>query len=209
MNSILTILTTSAFFANSAMALTVPIVAVFIVEDLVGGSVAAAGFAATIYMVVKALLQIPVGRYTDGDSGCMREYGVMLVGRVLLVAVPFLYLFIDHIRELYMLQVLAGIGAALVYPGWMVLFTRFADHQQEGREWSWFNTLVTFGGAAAASFGGWSAQRFGFDVVFITWGILEAISLMTTLFLSQHHTDLATGCATVRRKHIVHNVHCA
>lgn len=188
------------------MALIGPIIAVFIAEDLVGGSVAAAGFAATIYMVVKALVQIPIGRYTDGDSGCMREYGVTVVGRSLLVAVPFLYLTIDHVYGLYALQALVGIGAALVYPGWMVLFTRFADHQQEGREWSWFNTLVTLGGAVAASLGGWSAERYGFGVVFIAWGVLEAISLATTLLLSHHRADLATGCATARRKHIVHEV---
>lgn len=206
MNIILRILTTSAFFANSALGLVAPIVAVFIAGDLIGGSVAAAGFATSIYLVVKAILQVPVGKYTDGDEGCLREYRVMLIGRALLTIVPFLYVAMTRIEHLYMVEALAGVGAALVYPGWMVLFTRFADHQKEGREWSWFNTLVVLGAAAAASLGGWGAERLGFDAVFIAWGVLEVVSFATTLLLSRHRHDLLSGCSTVRRRDLVHEV---
>jgi MFS family permease len=206
MNPILRILTTSALFSNSAMSLVTPIMAIFIADELTGGSIAAAGYATTIYLATKAVVQMAVGRYTDGDEGCLREYYTALLGRAMFVVIPFTLIFLDHVWELYVIQFIAGVAAAFVFPGWTVLFTRFADRHHEGREWTAFNTFVILGSALAASAGGWLADHYGFSVIFLLWGTLQACSLITFLSLGRHHTELREGCTMKRRKHIVHAV---
>lgn len=190
MNPIILALIATDLFVFTGLGLTAPIFAIFIERNVVGGSIAAAGIAQTIYMVVKAILQLFVGRFNDRDRMYLREYWTALIGYALIAVIPFLYIAVETIAQLYMVQALFGIGAAFAYPGFMTIFTKFTDRQREGMEWSTYSTVVFLGMAVSAAVGAWSVERFGFDRTFIAVGILSALGCVAFASLWLRYAEL-------------------
>lgn len=190
MNPILRVLIATDLFALSGLGLTSPIFAIFIERNIAGGTIATVGFAQTIYMVVKSVLQLAVGWFNDRDRAYVREYWTALFGYAVIAVVPFFFLTVRTVPQLYLAQALLGVGAAFAYPGWMVIFTKFCDTNREGKEWTSYSTLVFIGMAVTASLGGWLVQEYGFHSVFLGWGILSIVGLLAFGSLSLRYAEL-------------------
>ena len=173
MNKVLKILIISDLLILSGFGLSDPIFAIFLKDNLVGGSIAAVGIAAAIFLLIKALFQVPIARWTDKEKGSRRELSTMLFGSILITIVPIIYIFADSIFHVYIAQAIYGFGTALACPGWYVLFTRFLDRNKEGYEWSLYETLTALGAAVTAAIGGFIAERLGFDLLFIIVAIFS------------------------------------
>ena len=108
---------------------------------------------------------------------------------------PFLYLFIKTSIHLYLVQVVLGIGGSFANPGWYAIFTRHIDKEKEGTEWTFENVGVALAAAVAAAVGGIIARQFGFQVLFMSVGILSfiglviQISLYSTVIELDHNRD--------------------
>ncbi len=179
----------------SAYGLIGPIFAVFITNQIAGATIATAGFAATINLLVRALLQMPVARYIDRHKGEKDDFKFMVAGSTLISIVPFAYLFVTTPWHLYLAQVVLGIGGALANPGWFAIFTRHIDKGKEGTEWTLENVGVGLAAAGTATIGGVLAQYFGFNNLFLIVGILSflgliiQISLYSTVIELDHHNE--------------------
>jgi len=199
MNPILATLIITDFLALSGLGLISPILAIFIERNVTGGSIAAAGIAQTIYMVVKSVLQLGVGRFNDRDRAYVREYWTSLLGYGVIAIVPFLYLTVETVPQLFLAQALLGVGAAFAYPGWIVIFTKFTDAQREGREWTTYSTVVFIGMAITGALGGILVERYGFRPVFAGWGILSTLGFVA-------FAKLGLNYAALQRDHHPHAV---
>lgn len=177
----------------SAFGLIGPIFAVFVTGQIAGATVATAGFAATINLLIRAALQLPIARYIDKRKGERDDFFLMVFGSLLVSMVPFAYLFVRTPTHLYIAQALLGIGGSFANPGWYAIFTRHIDKQKEGTEWSLENVSVALAAAGAAAVGGILAERFGFPTLFVIVGILSLvgmiiqISLYSTVIELDHH----------------------
>jgi len=180
LNPVIRFLIYSDILMMSGWGLITPIIAVFITDKIPGGNVAVAGLASTLYFLVKCFLQIPVARYIDKHKGENDDFVIMLMGSLIITLCAFLYIFVNNVFHLYLLQVLYGVGGALSYPSWLALFTRHIDKHEEGLEWSLYYTTTDLGSALTAGLGGLMASNFGYDWVFIMVGLT---SLFGTLFL--------------------------
>lgn len=190
MNPIIKILIFADFFVFSGLGLINPIFAVFIKETLAGATLASVGVAATIFLVVKAVLQIPIARFTDREPASAREFWTMLAGYLIISLVPFLYLWIERVQGLYVVQAIYGLGAALAFPGFMAIFTKFADHERAGFSWSVYSTVTLLSAAAAAAIGGFIGEQYGFSTLLIGVGVLTFLGFFTTLALALFYADL-------------------
>ena len=73
----------------SSFGLIGPIFAVFITNNLVGGTLVTAGLATTIFLVVKSVIQMPLSRYfIDKEK---HKTHSLLVGTLMIISVPFIY----------------------------------------------------------------------------------------------------------------------
>ena len=194
MNPILAVLIITDFLALSGLGLISPILAIFIERNVAGGSIAAAGIAQTVYMVVKSILQLGVGWFNDRDQVYVREFWTSLLGYGIIAVVPFLYLRIGSITQLFAVQALLGVGAAFAYPGWIVIFTKFTDAHREGREWTTYSTVVFIGMAITGTLGGILVERYGFSPVFLGWGIFSILGFIA-------FATLGLNYAALRRDH--------
>jgi len=171
-DKVIRVLILSDFFLFSGVGLMSPIFAVFITEQIKGGSISVAGFAAAIYLMCKSLLPIPIARFMDIQRGEKDDFRVMMFGSIVMALVPFVYLFVRLPWELYVVQAIYGIGAAFAFVSWQAIFTRHVDKEDVALEWGVYNTLTDLGGAAAAGIGGAIAQALGFHLLFILTGVI-------------------------------------
>jgi DHA1 family quinolone resistance protein-like MFS transporter len=190
MNRTIKLLMMSDVFVLTGFGLIDPILAIFIKDNLVGGTIFAAGMASTMFLLSKALVQLPFSRYVDKHEDSL--FGLIL-GTFLIAIVPFVYIFADHIYYVYAAQIIHGIGCGLSYPTWLVLWTNHLDKKHKSFEWSTYHTLSGVGTAITASVGAAVAQYIGFTATFIVVGILSLLGCCFLIWLHFEHAKFHKG----------------
>lgn len=167
----------------SALGLITPIFAVFITQQIKGGDVKVAGFAAAIYWIVKSLLQIPISRFLDKTKGEKDDFYFLVIGFFVAAIVPFGYIFSSLPWHIYLLQAIYSIGMAMAYPSWCAIFTRHIDRGREAFEWAVDSTVTGLGVGITGAIGGVLVSYFGFNVVFIIVGIFALLGGLCPLMI--------------------------
>ena len=167
----------------SSFGLLAPIFAIFIIGNIEGGSIVAAGLATTIFLVVKCTVQLPLSKYfVDKEKHKTRS---LLIGTFLIITVPFIYIFATHVNTIYIAQAVYGLGAALAYPAWFSLFTAYIDKKHKGFEYTLWSTGVGIGSAIAAFFGAKIAELLGFKTLFFFVGVIAFLGFLLLIVLDR------------------------
>ncbi len=172
MNRVIKLLLLTSIFTDTGFGFVEPILAIFINEKVVGGSILTAGIASSIYLVTKSVIQLPFSRYVDGHDN---KVFWLKIGTCLSAVVPFIYIFANNIYFLYLAQFVYGISSALAYPTWLALWSLHLDKKRESFEWSLYSTTTGVGTAITAAVGGAIAQFVGFRASFVVVGVLVVI----------------------------------
>ena len=141
-NKVIKILILSDFIIWSGSQLFAPIIAIFIADNLVGGSIESAGIAVAVGLLVKAVLEMPVGMYIDKSPSERDDLYSIILGSFIMGATILMYSFITDVWQMYILQALMGAGAAISYPGWSSMFTKHIDKSREAFEWSLYDVFL-------------------------------------------------------------------
>ena len=183
MNKKLLLLILSDILILSSFGLIGPIFAIFIIENLEGGSVVAAGLSTTIFLVVKSVVQMPLSRYfIDKEKHKTRS---LLLGTLLIISVPFIYFSAKHVNTIFIAQAIYGLGAALAYPAWFSLFTTYIDSKHKGFEYTLWSTGVGAGTALAAFLGANLADALGFKKLFFVVGFVAFLGFLNLIVLDR------------------------
>jgi len=172
MNKVIKLLMVSDIFLITGFGLIEPILAIFIKEDLVGGTILTVGLASTLFLITKSIVQLPFSRYIDSHKDKMKW---LVAGTFMVAFVPFIYIFAESINFIYIAQIIYGIGSGLAYPAWLSLWSTNLDRRHEGFEWSLYSTLTGLGTAASATVGAVIAQFIGFKYTFLLVGLMSMI----------------------------------
>lgn len=182
MNRTIKILLFASIFTDTGFGFVEPILSIFVKDNLAEGTILTAGFATTIYLVVKSVLQLPFARYIDNHDNRVRW---LLIGTAVCSVVPFLYIYSHNLWVLYLSQMLYGLGAAMAYPTWLSLWSTHLDKHREGFEWSVYSTAIGLGTALTAGIGAAIAQYIGFNYAFALVGIMEIVGFLLMLGLER------------------------
>lgn len=183
MNKKLILLILSDVLILSSFGLIAPIFAIFIKDDLIGGSLITAGLATTIFFSVKSVLQLPLAWYIDKQR---HKTHLLVFGTFLIVSVPFIYIFAKSIITIFIAQVVYGVGAALAYPSWFSLFIKYIDKKHKGFEYAIWSTGVGIGTAIAAFLGAEIADLLGFNYLFFVVGFLAFLGFLLLILLDKY-----------------------
>lgn len=181
-NFIIKILILSDFLIWSSYQFLSPIFAIFVTERINQSSLETIGLAAAIYLISKSIFEIPIGIYIDKSKSEKDDLYTAIAGTVLAAFVFFGFIFVSSVWQLYVLQIIMGLANALAFPGWYSMFTRHIDKEKAAFEWSLYDVLLGIGMAATAAAGGFLAEKFGFNIIFIIIGsatLLGALSLLS------------------------------
>ena len=187
MNRTIKLLMLSDILILTGFGLTAPIIAIFIKENVVGGTIFTAGLASTLYLITKSSIQLPFSRYVDKHDDKVKW---LIVGTFLISIVPWLYIFADHIYYIYIAEILHGIGSGLAYPTWLGLWSTHLDKKQESFEWSLYSTGISVGTAITAVIGAAMAEYVSFTITFLAVGVISLIG-SAILFLLERKKERA------------------
>lgn len=144
-NQVIRVLTFSDLIFMSGFGLLAPIFAIYITDQIEGATLAVVGIASTIYLVTKSLGQIPAAYFIDKIRGERDDYWSMVVGSLIVSAIPLLYIAISNVWALYLVQFIYGFSVAFTFPSWMAIFTRHVDKNKEGFEWGYISRSLIWG----------------------------------------------------------------
>jgi len=148
-NKIIRYLLVSDFIFYSGWGLILPAFAVFVTQNVKGGSIMAVGIAEAVYLIANSILRMICGIYLDNQPTEKSDYFFMVAGLFLASLVPFGYMIVDNIWGIYLLEAIRGIGLAMSTAGWSAIFTRHIDKGWEATEWSISSMSVGIGAAVA------------------------------------------------------------
>ena len=181
MNRTLKLLVFSDIFVLTGFGLISPIMAIFIKDNLVGGTIAAIGIAAAITTLLRCILQLIFAYIAKPQH----RYVMAVVGTFFIAIVPFIYFFSTNVTHIYIAAAVNGFGSGLANPAWFSLFAANLNKKARGWEWSIYSSSVGIGTAIAAFVGSQLASKFGFTPVFIVVGILSLVGCFILLGLSK------------------------
>ena len=181
MKNIVKLLVISDVFLLTGFGLISPILAVFIKDNLIGGSILAAGIASMMFVLTKSILQLIFAKIFNPKD----RLWMVILGTFLIATVPFIYIFCNRIEHIYIAQIIHGIGSSFTFPSWMNLFTKNLSKKRPGFEWSIYSAAVGIGTAIAAYAGAWLAQQIGFRYVFAITGVLAMIGATILIRLTK------------------------
>lgn len=182
MNIRLKLLLHTSFFGNFSGALLGPIYALFVQN--IGGSVIVASTSFAIYTMVFALLTTFMGKLEDVK---FNKEKMVFLGYFILTIANLLFIFVQKPIHLYLVQILMGVGVAIVAPAWEALYSLALDKGKESSEWGLWNSAIGLSVSIGALTGGLIANYFGFKVLFITMAIFHLVSTVIATSLLKEH----------------------
>lgn len=160
-----------------------PVFAIFILQNIEGGSAAIAGFATAVFWLVKSVARIPIGVFLDSFNGEKDDYWFMTGGLFIAALIPFGYVYASQPWHLYLLEAIRGLGMAMSLSGWSAIFSRHLDKGKEATEFGIDATAVGLGTGISGALGGLAVTHFSFQHVFIATGFLGLIGAFLLLLL--------------------------
>ena len=171
----------SDFFLLAGWGLIDPVLSVFIIQRVVGGTLMTIGIAAAIYWIIRSVAQIPIANMLDRIPG-ERDDFMALVGGLLLVGVSAIAMcWVTRIWELYLVHAIQAIAFAFYYAAWPTIYSRHLDKDAISLDWSLDSSVSGVGAGVAGFLGGVIAGTLGYDVVFVGAGIMAFIAAFVLL----------------------------
>lgn len=171
----------SDFYLNAGLSLFGPIFAIFVTQQIPGATLKVVGFGAAITQVIKCALEIPIAKYLDKNHGEYDDFYSLVLGNILFITTPFLYILATKVGHVYAIQAVAGAALALIVPPWNAIFSRHLDKSQESVEWAYESIAIGIATGGAAAIGGLLAEKFGFHFVFLAGGLIAIIGAIEQL----------------------------
>jgi len=182
-NKVIKILILSDLALITGFGFVSPIFAIFLTENIEGGTIQVVGFAAAIYWIVDALVVIPFGKYLDKNHGEKDDLLFIVVGNLLAALAVFGYIFSRLPWHIYFLEMLYAVGMGMNIPGYTAIFTRHIDKGREAFSWSVRSASLGVGSGVAGALGGIIAHNFGFNTLFIGVIIFVVLSAFLPFFI--------------------------
>jgi MFS family permease len=148
-----------------------PLFAVF--AERVGGNVLDITWAWAIYLIIRGLLTIIVGAYSDGPA---RKAKIMVAGYALFTIFTFCYIFVNSPEALFLVQGGLGIATAMATPTWSSLFSHYGSKKHSGYAWGIAGGMADLVLAISSLLGGLIVSYFSFTTLFVIMGIIQTIA---------------------------------
>jgi len=183
LNKIIKYLVFSDLVFYSGWGLISPIFAIFLVQNIIGGTAFVVGMAAAINLIVRSILRVPFG--VAADKSQRTSYHLMLWGLLASAFIPLGYIYAKTPMDIYILQGVLGATLAMSTAGWTCLFSRHMDKGKESTEWGVDAVAVGLGPGIAAAVGGLAVTYFSFNNVFVGVTLMGLIGVFLLLVIKK------------------------
>lgn len=150
-----------------AAAMMGPIYALFV--EKIGGDLLDASLTGGIFALAGGLTTLIAGRYADK----LKEPELIIVLGYFMMGVGFfMYLLVDSILFLFLVQVIIGFAEAIYNPAFDAVYSRHFTKNNAGKAWGAWEAMSYFTASGGAILGGVIVASYGFNAIFIIMSIL-------------------------------------
>lgn len=174
----LKILIAADAFGTLALGMIGPIYAIFVAQ--IGGDILDVGWAYFFFTFTSGVVLYLISRW---ENKVAHKEKLVVIGYLLNALGCFLYLFTDTQAMLLMVQVISGIGVAVVSPAFDTIYSHFVNSEKEASEWGAWEAMGYFVAALGAIAGSMIANRFGFDSLFIFMTVAALMGAIISFLL--------------------------
>jgi len=185
LNKVIKILILSDVALLTGLGFVTPVFAIFLTDNIEGGTVEVAGFAAAIYWIINSLTMIPIGRHLDKRLGEKDDLWFVILGNFLAVLSVIGYIYSNLPWHIYLCQGIYGLGMAMNIPAYTAIFSRHIERGKEAFPWGVRGALTGIGSSIAGALGGIIAYNFGFSNLFIGVIIFLILSSLLPFLISK------------------------
>jgi MFS family permease len=153
-----------------------PLYAIYV--QRIGGDIVTISFSWAIFLISSTLFTFVVSKF--GDQVKEKEY-LLMAGFLIRALVWILYIYVNNLVFLYVLQILIGLGEALGSPSFDSLIAQHVDKGHQMEEYSDMKIIFNLSGALATFLGGIIVAKFGFPMLFVLMSLLALISFIGIL----------------------------
>jgi MFS family permease len=190
LNKIIKYLIYSDLIFYTGWGLISPIFSIFLLQNIVGASVFVIGIAAAINLIVRSIVRVPFGMYSDKTQKI--SFNLMFWGLLLTSLIPLGYLYSTQTWHICVLQAIYGLVIAMSVSGWTSIFSKHMDHGKESTEWGIDAVAVGLGPGIAAAIGGVIAQMFGYPTLFVAVTIFGLVGTILLLVIRKEIINCKT-----------------
>ncbi|MDP3947113.1 MAG: MFS transporter [bacterium] len=173
----------SDFVLLGGWGLMAPIFSIYVIEKVAGATLLTVGVMASIYWLVKSVIQLPIADYLDHTDGEKDDFLVLVGGLILAGVAAFLFVLADTVPKLYAVQFLHAIAFGMYVPSWSAIFSRHLDKNRYATSWSLNSTAIGIASGITGFLGAAMAARFGFTSVFLAASALSFLSAIIVFFV--------------------------
>lgn len=184
-NKVIGIFIASDFLLQAGWGLIGPIFAIFLTDQIKGGSLEMVGFIAATYWIAKSVIQPFIARFFDLTKGEKDDFQFLVWGMYIANLVPLGYVFSTQVWHIFVLEGIRAVAMAFVVPSWAAIFTRHIGKGWEAFSWSLESTSIGFAAGFSGALGGILASALGFKAVFVFVSVFGLIS-SSMLLLARH-----------------------
>jgi len=160
-----------------------PIFAIFIIDNIIGGSALVVGIAAAVNLIIRSLLRVPFGICADKSQ--RKAYYFMFFGLLIATLIPLGYIISRNPWHVYILQGVLGAALAMSTAGWTGIFAKYMDKGKESTEWGIDAVAVGVGPGIAGALGGLAVTYFSFNLVFVAVAVIGLIGTAVLLIVKK------------------------
>ncbi|MBM3281195.1 MAG: MFS transporter [Candidatus Harrisonbacteria bacterium] len=157
-----------------------PLFSIFIIEKIPGATLITVGISTALYLVSRALIQLPIAHFIDATKNEKDDFLVMIFGLLVISGTSLAFIFVANIPQLFLLSCLRAIAFGMYNAGWYGIFARHLDKGKEAFDWSLDNSIIALSTGVSGLISGIIAETLGFSTLFI---ICSALSLLSAAIL--------------------------
>jgi MFS family permease len=159
------------------------IFALFVVNQIEGGSPGDVGLAIFLYRFSSTLFSIPIGSTFDKLPG-LKDEDVALVTASILTGVVYLALAAStQLWHLFGLMLVLGVARAIDVNSWRKIFNSFLNVRRRGTELGMYDTFFSLGIAMMNVLAGYLSEVYGVRLVLLVAGVLVISSSFLPLII--------------------------
>ncbi len=167
-------------FVWSAWNFMIPIIAIFIANNIPGGTIEIAAMAFSSYLISRVIAELITSKYLSGTDN-KYKLKFVLSGLALLSFGYVNFIFSYSILQLFFAYIVAGVGMGITAPAKYSLFSIHLDKGREAFEWSAYDAVTFIGMALSTALGGFIAAQYGFQILFILACIVNVVGAIPYL----------------------------
>jgi predicted MFS family arabinose efflux permease len=155
-----------------------PIYALFI--EKIGGDLLDASLTGGLFALAAGITTLIAGNFVDRNK---RDELIVAFGYLVMGVGFFLYLFVNSLLFLLVVQVVIGFAEAFYSPAFDSLYSKHITKMKTGKEWGAWESMNYFARAIGSAIGGLIVFSFGFNAIFVVMSALSFISAITIFSL--------------------------